>query len=346
MAYKNLRSFIAALEENKMLKRIKAEVDRNLEITEIADRIMKDSGPSLLFENVKDSPYPLLINAFGSMERMTLALEVEDLNDIGDRIKELVNISQYATFSGKVKAAPKLAKLARAFPKKVTNAPCQEIEEEPNLNELPILKCWPQDGGPFITLPLVITKDPETGAQNVGMYRMQVYDEKTTGMHWHIHKDGRSAYQKYRRNQAPMQVSVAIGCDPATIYSATAPLPKFIDETVFSGFLRGAPLEIVKSKTNDIYVPAEAEFVLEGYVDPNELRSEGPFGDHTGYYSLADMYPVFHVTTVTRKKDPIYPATIVGRPPMEDCYLAKATERIFLPLLQMIFPEIVDISFP
>lgn len=346
MAYKSLRDFMGVLEEKQLLKRVTPTVSRDLEITEIAYRAMHSNGPALLFENVKDSPYPLLINAFGSEERINLTFEVENLDSIGDRIRDLTDVAQYAGFFGKMKSAPKLAKVAKSFPKKVTKAPCQEVVEEPDLTKLPVLKCWPQDGGPFMTLPLVITKDPETGTQNMGMYRLQVYDKNTTGMHWHIHKDGNSVYNKYKKLKEPMPVSVALGGDPATIYAATAPLPKFVDETIFSGFLRGEPIEIVKSQTSDIYVPAEAEFVLEGYVNPDELRLEGPFGDHTGYYSLADMYPVFHVTCVTRRREPIYPATIVGRPPMEDCYLAKATERIFLPLLQMLYPEIVDISFP
>lgn len=211
---------------------------------------------------------------------------------------------------------------------------------------MPILKCWPGDGGKFITLPLVITKDPETGAQNMGMYRLQVYDEKTTGMHWHLHKDGREIYEKYKKLGKKMPVAVALGCDPATIYASTAPLPKGIDEMMFAGFLRKAPLELVKCKTSDIYVPANAEFILEGYVDIDELREEGPFGDHTGYYSIKDFYPVFHLTCITRKKNPIYPATVVGKPPMEDCFLGKATERIFLPFLKILCLEIVDINFP
>ncbi|MCG0276042.1 MAG: menaquinone biosynthesis decarboxylase [Thermosediminibacteraceae bacterium] len=232
------------------------------------------------------------------------------------------------------------------FPKKVKQGACQEVVEEPDLSKLPILKCWPGDGGKFITLPLVITKDPETGAQNMGMYRLQVYDEKTTGMHWHLHKDGREIYEKYKKLGKKMPVAVALGCDPATIYASTAPLPKGIDEMMFAGFLRKAPLELVKCKTSDIYVPANAEFILEGYVDIDELREEGPFGDHTGYYSIKDFYPVFHLTCITRKKNPIYPATVVGKPPMEDCFLGKATERIFLPFLKILCLEIVDINFP
>lgn len=347
MAYKSLQNFIKALEEKKLLRRISAEVSSDLEITEITDRISKGYGPALLFENIKGSPYPLLINAFGSYERLNLALEVDNIDSIAEDIKNLVDMSTYLGILNKIKAVPKVARLATVFPRKVDRAPCQEVVEDPDLSTLPILKCWPEDGGKFITLPLVITKDPETGIQNMGMYRLQVYDNKTTGMHWHLHKDGREIYEKYRKLGGKMPVSVAIGTDPATTYAATAPLPKEIDEMMFSGFLRKWPLEIVKSKTNDIYVPANAEFILEGYVDVyEELKEEGPFGDHTGYYSLKDKYPVFHLTCITHKKNPVYSTTIVGKPPMEDCYLGKATERIFLPLLKFQIPEIIDINFP
>lgn len=346
MAYKDIQDFMNVLDRRGLLKKINVEVDSELEITEITDRISKQNGPALLFENVKGSKYPVLINAFGSYERLNLALEVNKLDDIADVINDLMDVSNYIGLIDKIKSIPKLARLARVFPKKVDRAPCQEVVEEADISTLPVLKCWPLDGGRFITLPLVITKDPETGLQNMGMYRLQVYDKNTTGMHWHLHKDGREIYEKYKKIGGRMPLSVALGCDPATIYSATAPLPKEIDEMIFSGFLRKSPLEIVKCKTNDIYVPANAEFVLEGYVDVDELREEGPFGDHTGYYSLKDMYPVFHVECITRKKNPIYPATVVGKPPMEDCYLGKATERIFLPLLKIMCPEIVDINFP
>ncbi|WZL72266.1 menaquinone biosynthesis decarboxylase [Clostridiaceae bacterium 35-E11] len=346
MAYKDLQDFMKKLEEDHLLVRVKPQVDSNLEITEIVDRVSKANGPAVLFENVKNSPYPVLINAFGSYERMNSALEVDDINDIANTIVDLMDMSSYATFMNKLKSVPKLARLAKVFPQKIKKAACQEIIEEPDLSTLPILKCWPEDGGRYITLPLVITKDPETGIQNMGMYRLQVFDKKTTGMHWHLHKDGREIYEKYRRIGGRMPVAVALGCDPATIYAATAPLPKMIDEMVFSGFLRKAPLPIVKCITNDLYVPANAEIVLEGYVNVDEFREEGPFGDHTGYYSLADVYPVFHLTKMTRRKHPIYPATVVGKPPMEDCYLGKATERIFLPLVQVQCPEILDMNFP
>ena len=285
----------------------------------------------------------------GTYERMAMALGVEKINDIGDGIAEFIDMSNYLGLMNKFKCLPKLSRMASVFPIKLpTKGACQEvINHDPDLNELPILKCWPEDGGKFITLPLVTTIDPETGIQNMGMYRMQVYDKNTTGMHWHWHKDGREIYEQYRKLGGKMPISVVLGCDPAITYAATAPLPKMIDEMMLAGYLRKFPINMVKSITNDIYVPADAEFVIEGYVDVNEeLRREGPFGDHTGYYSLADDYPVFHVTCITHKKNPVYPTTVVGKPPMEDCYMGKATERIFLPLLKMLNPEIVDINFP
>jgi 4-hydroxy-3-polyprenylbenzoate decarboxylase len=331
-----------------LLTKIAARVSCELEITEITDRVSKALGPALLFENVEEYKYPVLINAFGTYERLNLAFDVEDIDDIAEEIKDLIDMSNYSGLINKIKAVPRLAKYAFIFPKKVDKAPCQEvIDSEADLNTIPILKCWPEDGGKFITLPLVITKDPETGLQNMGMYRLQVYDKNTTGMHWHLHKDGREIYDKYKKIGGRMPVVVAIGTDPATTYAATAPLPKEIDEMLFAGFLRKSGIDIVKCKTNDLYVPANSEFVLEGYVDVNEeLREEGPFGDHTGYYSLKDFYPVFHITCITHKKNPVYPTTVVGKPPMEDCYLGKATERIFKPLLKMQMPEVVDMNFP
>lgn len=347
MAYKDLQDFMNHLQEKELLSEIEVEVDSNLEITEIADRISKMYGNALFFKNVKNSPYPVLINALGTYERVNMGFEVENLDEIAETIMDFMDVANYTTLVNKIKSIPKLARLANIFPKKVRKAPCQEVVEEPDLDQLPILKCWPQDGGRYITLPLVITKDPETNQQNMGMYRLQVYDQKTTGMHWHLHKDGREIYGKYKKmGLSKMPVAVALGCDPATIYAATAPLPKMIDEMIFAGFLRKGPVEVVKCITNDIYVPAHAEFILEGYVDLEEMRLEGPFGDHTGYYSLQDMYPVFHLEKITRKKNPIYPTTIVGKPPMEDCYLGKATERIFLPLLKVQCPEVVDMNFP
>ena len=349
MAYKNLRSFIKNLESRGELKRISREVDPCLEITEITDRVSKAVGPALLFENVKGSDFPVFINGFGSYERMALALGSESLDAKARELEELIDWAFSQTVKLDIPSFLSKAKWARLFlPSKVLKAPCQEVvERDPDLSKLPVLTCWPGDGGPFFTLPLVITRDPDTGAQNMGMYRMQVFDEKTTGMHWHLHKDGAHFYQKYKARGEKMPVAVALGDDPAVTYAATAPLPEGVSELFFAGYLRGKPVETVKCVTCDLHVPAQAEFVLEGYVDPSEpLRREGPFGDHTGYYSLADDYPVFHVTCITRRKNPVFPATIVGQPPMEDCYMAKATEKLFLPLLKKMVPEIVDLNLP
>ncbi len=346
MIFKDLPSYLDELKKRDLLETIDVEVDPILEITEIADRVSKKYGRALMFNNVKGSDYPLVINTMGTYERLNLGLGVEHLDEIADEIEDYMNLSAYATIWGKLKSIPKLAPLPFIFPRTVKHAPCQEVIEEPDLDTLPIIKAWPQDGGRYITLPLVFTKDPVSGQQNVGMYRLQVYDHKTTGMHWHLHKDGKEIYENYRKLGKKMPVAVALGCDPATIYAATAPLPKMVDEMIFAGYLKKRPIEMVKCVTSDIKVPAHAEFILEGYVDLEELRCEGPFGDHTGYYSLEDDYPVFHLEKITRKKKPVYPTTIVGKPPMEDCYLGKATERIFLPLMKIQVPEIVDIDFP
>ncbi len=350
--YKDLQEFVQTLEKAGELLRIKYPVSSNLEITEITDIASKakGGGKALLFENVKGYSFPVLTNAFGSYKRISMALGVSDLEELASRVRQFI---EFAT-GKKPKRLSEALKLGfefiRFFPRKYKGKPpCQEVVytgKNVNLGKLPILKCWPKDGGPFITLPVVITKSLETGKRNAGMYRLQFYDRNTTGMHWHIHKDGSHYFQEYRKKGLKMPVAVAIGSDPATIYSATAPLPRGIDEILFSGFIRRRPVEMAKCITIDMEVPAHAEFVLEGYVDPYEIRMEGPFGDHTGYYSLEDFYPVFHVTAITHKKNPIYPATIVGRPPMEDCYLAKATERIFLPLIQAVFPEIYDYWLP
>ncbi len=352
MAYKDLREFIADLESKGLLKRITQEVDAYLEITEITDRVSKMEGSrnvALLFENVKGYDMPVLMNAFGSYERMAMALGVEKLDDIADEIREILKLP-YISLQNKMNLVSliPLAKKAINFPKYVKNAPCQEVVmEEPDLDRIPILTCWPKDGGPFVTLPLVFTKNPKTGKRNVGMYRLQKYDSRTTGMHWHIHKNGAENFRDTKAAGGErIEAAVAIGTDPVLTYAATAPLPRDIDEMVFAGFLRHKSVEMVKCKTVDLEVPAHAEIILEGYVRTDEARREGPFGDHTGYYSLADDYPVFHVTCITHRQNPIYFATVVGRPPMEDCYLAKATERIFLPLLQQMLPEIVDINMP
>ncbi|MDP3296996.1 MAG: menaquinone biosynthesis decarboxylase [Thermodesulfovibrionia bacterium] len=348
MAYKDLREFLRLLEGKGLLKRIKAEAEPALEIAEINDRIVKAGGPALLFENPKNSKFPVLVNAFGSYERMQLALEVKSLDDIGGRILEFLEPEIPTNFIEKLKALPKLKKLSDFFPKIIKSGHCKEviIKDNPSLDIFPILKTWPEDGGKFITLPMVFTKDPDSGIRNCGMYRMHVYDSKTTGMHWHMHKDGAKHYRNAERKGKRLEVAVAIGSDPAVMYSATAPLPEGIDEMLFAGFLRNDTVELVKCETVDLEVPANSEIVLEGYCNPGERRIEGPFGDHTGYYSLKDEYPVFHITCITHRKDAIYPATIVGKPPMEDCYIAKATERIFLPLLKKQLPEIVDMNLP
>ena len=349
MAYSDLRDFVSHLEKHQELVRVKHPVSADLEITEIADRTIKSGGPALLFENVQEPDIPVLINHYGSYRRMSMALGVDSLDDIGAEIESLINQDSPGTVLDKLKMLPKLAKLSSAFPKVVKNAPCQEVVkegEDASLDFLPVLKCWPGDGGKFITLPMVFTKDPDTGKRNVGMYRMHIYDSKTTGMHWHIHKVGARHYAGYEKRNERMEVAVALGGDPAITYAATAPLPEDFDEMIFAGFLRKAPVEMVQCKTIDLQVPADSEIVLEGYVDPHERRIEGPFGDHTGYYSPAEEYPVFHLTCVTHRKNPIYPATIVGKPPMEDCYLGKATERIFLPLVKSQLPEIVDMNLP
>lgn len=349
MAYRDLQSFLKKLEANGELKKIKIQVSPEFEMTEIADRVSKAHGPALLFQDVTDSNYPVVMNAMGSYKRMSMALGVENLDDIGEEIQAYLNLENYLSIRGLCKSIPRLLRLVHVFPIKVPGrGACQEvIEHNPDLSTLPVLKCWPKDAGRFFTLPLVFTKEADSKKQNVGMYRMQILDKTSTGMHWHKHKDGSNIYESYAKKGLKMPVSVALGCDPAITYAATAPLPKEIDEMMLAGWLRKSNVKMVKCVTNDIYVPANAEFVLEGYVDPSEeLVWEGPFGDHTGYYSLADYYPRFHVTCITHKKNAIYPATVVGKPPMEDCYMAKATERIFLPILRMQIPELVDLNLP
>ncbi len=349
MAFKDLHDYVNALEKRGELTRIKVEVDPELEITEIADRVIRKGGPALFFENVKGSKIPLVIGLFGTYDRCAFALGVEDFNQIAKRIEDLLEPEVPESFFEKIKLIPKLKKLADFFPKTVKRAKCKEIilkEDEVDLFTLPIMKCWPLDGGRYITLPLVFTKDPETGARNCGMYRMQVFDKKSTGMHWHTHKDGARHFKKAEDMGKDLPAAVALGCDPAIIYAATAPLPPDIDEMMFAGFLREKSVEMIKAETVDIEVPANAEIVIEGYVKAFERRLEGPFGDHTGYYSMEDLYPVFHVTCITMRKDAIYPSTIVGKPPKEDCYIGKATERIFLPLIKKTLPEIVDMNLP
>jgi 4-hydroxy-3-polyprenylbenzoate decarboxylase len=348
LIFNDLREFIHFLEDKKELVRIQTEVDPILEVTEITDRVSKKGGPALLFENVKGSAIPIAMNLFGSYRRMSWALGVQDFNAINQRFSALLKGDLDMNIRQKLGALFELYKLSTAKPKEVHTAPCQEIvrDKELSLFDYPILKTWPDDGGRFITLPLVITKDPESGKQNMGMYRMQVFDDRTTGMHWHTHHDGAVNFRKHVKHGKRMNVAVALGGDPVTIYAATAPLPYGVEELFFAGFLRGKPVEVIQAKTVDLLVPARAEIILEGYVEADEERIEGPFGDHTGYYSVAARYPVFHVTCITQRKDPIYPATIVGKPPMEDCYMGKATERMFLPFVRMQLPEIVDMNLP
>lgn len=350
MAFDDLQEFIHALDKKKELKRIPFEVDPYLEITEFADRAVKSGGPALLFEKPKGSNVPLLINTFASDRRMAMALGVGNVEEIADRITELKELKKPEGILGAVKMLPKLNELSNAFPKTVSDGACKEVirHDDFSLDEFPILHCWPQDGGRYITLPLVFSKSLRTGKPNCGMYRMQVFDERTCGMHWQTHKQGADHYRQLKAEgkDTRMPLSVAIGADPTITFSAIAPLPPEIDEMMFAGFLRNSPVRMVKSETNELLVPADAEIVLEGYVDLDELRVEGPFGDHTGFYSLEDDYPVFHVTCVTHRKKPVYSATIVGPPPMEDFWMGKAVERIFLPLMKLQLPEVVDICMP
>jgi len=411
LAIDDLREWIKTLEKHGELKRVREEVSPELEITEVTDRVSKiggktgakatkkeyaPGGPALLFENVKGHPgHQVLINQFGSERRMALALGVERLDEIAERITGLLHMKAPEGLMDKLKMLPQLGALTSAFPKTVSakDAPCKQVilRENFDLNQFPILKCWPHDGGRFITLPCVHTKDPRTGKRNIGMYRMQVFDGQTTGMHWQRQKVAAEHYRVALRQQAAenssedpltagvaamaesaggavaipdgpigglpqvamgklkgsrLEVAVAIGTDPATTFAAIVPAPPEVEEFLIAGFLRGKPVEIVKCETVDLEVPAHAEIILEGYVELGELRTEGPFGDHTGFYTMTDEYPVFHLTCITHRKDPIYAATIVGKPPMEDAWMGKAVERIFLPAMKMTIPEIVDIHLP
>ncbi len=353
MNYPSLREFINRLEFENELIRIQEKVSPILEIAEITDRVSKqpDGGKALLFENVEGSSMPVLINAFGSKKRMNAALGAYDVEEIAKRIERYLKIPPPVTLLDKAKLLPMLLQAAQ-FPPKIiggSKAPCQEVvhlNNDVNLDQIPILQCWPEDAGRFITFPIVINRSVDRKIKNVGLYRMQVYDSKTTGMHWHIHKDGAHFFHEYQKQNKVMEVAVAIGADPASCYAASAPLPYGIDEFLLAGFIRKQSVPLVKCKTVDLEVPANAEIVLEGFIDPNEMRLEGPFGDHTGYYSQDGDYPVFHLTAITHRKDPIYLTTIVGKPPQEDFYLGRATERIFLPLLRTQLPEIVDMDMP
>jgi 4-hydroxy-3-polyprenylbenzoate decarboxylase len=350
MAFDNLRDFIRALEKRGELKRISIEVDPYLEVTEFADRSVKNGGPALLFEKPKNSKIPLVINLFASMRRMEIALGVNSVEEIARHITSFLEMQRPEGLLDKLKLLPKLSELNSMFPKTVSSGPCKEIirRNDFSLDWFPILHCWPGDAGRFITLPMVFSKNPDSGKRNCGMYRMQVFDARTTGMHWQKHKQGAEHYRRRiaQSSSVRMPVAAAIGADPATMYSAVLPLPPDVDEMMFAGFLRGRPVEMVKCETCDLEVPANSEIVLEGYVDLGELRREGPFGDHTGFYSLDDDYPVFHIECVTHRRHPIYATTIVGPPPMEDFYMGKAIERMFLPLIRLQLPEVRDMCMP
>jgi len=326
--------------------RVSAEVDPDLEITEIVDRTVKAGGPALLFERPKGARHALLINQFGTERRMCLAFGVERLDEVARRVSDVLEMQPPTGLMEKVRGLQKLKSIADSLPQTVRRGACQEVVlrgDEVDLRVLPVQRCWPGDPGPFITLPAVITRDPRSGTRNVGMYRMQVIDERTTFMHWQIHKDGRA---DWLATDGRIEVAVALGLDPVTAYSASAPLPKHIDELMLAGFLRGTPVELVRGVSVDLEVPASAEIVLEGYIEKDEVGSEGPFGDHTGFYTPPEPFPVFHVTALTMREDAIYPSIVVGKPPQEDAWLGKATERIFLPAIRATVPEIVDYDLP
>ncbi|HVM59270.1 MAG TPA: menaquinone biosynthesis decarboxylase [Verrucomicrobiae bacterium] len=350
MAYDSLRDFVQRLDAAGELKRISVEVDPILEITEIADREMKSpgGGKALLFEKCKGSQFPLLINAYGSTKRMAMALGVNDVEEIARELEGLLKAKPPTSFKEALSLLGTAFELRHAKPKSLKSGSCKEVvQPRPNLNVLPVQQCWPQDAGRFVCLPLVITRDPDNGSRNVGTYRMQVIDGLTTFMHWQMHKTGARHWRRYMELKQRMPVAVALGGDPVYAFAATAPLPDGIDEMMFAGFLRKKSVEMVKCDTNDLEVPADCDFVLEGYVDPEEkLDLEGPFGDHTGYYTLPEPYPKFHVERVTHRRNATYPSTIVGVPPMEDFYMGSASVRIFLPVFKTNFNEIVDMALP
>ncbi len=349
MAFEDLRQFLDRLEKDGELLKVREEVDPHLEMTQLLDRAVKEGGPAVLFENVKGSKVRIAGNILGTHKRMLKALCFEDYSSIDYKLSSIMDLKAPQGIIDKLKMLPELAELSSLFPKLVKSGPCKEVilrKGQFSLKEIPVPTCWPQDGGPFVTLPMVFTKDRESGKRNCGMYRMQVFSDDTTGMHWHPHKHGAKHAMQRKAKGERIDVAVAIGADPATYFSAAMPLPDDIDEMMFAGFIRQKAVELVPCETVPLEVPAHAEYVLEGWVDANELVEEGPFGDHTGYYSLKDKYPVFHVECLTRRKDPVYPHTIVGKPPMEDAFMGYAIERIALPVLKKQFPEIKDMHMP
>ncbi len=352
MSFRDLRDFIRFLEDKGELRRITTPVSHELEITELADRTVKSGGPALLFERVEGYDVPVLINMFGTHQRVAWALGVDDVEQLAGKVRETLGLVQGPPVGiiDKVRTLRDLVGMARTQPKVVRRAPCQEVVlngEDADLFSLPSLKCWPGDAGRYITLPLVITRDPESGRRNVGTYRMQVFDSRTAGMHWQTHKVG-AHHDRVGRELGleRLDVAVALGGDPTTVWSGALPLPPDMDEIAVSGLIRNEAVEMVRCKTVDLEAPAHAEYVLEGYVTPGELRDEGPFGDHTGYYSPAEPYPVFHLTAITQRRDPIYPTTMVGRPPTEDFFMGTAAVRVLLPAMQLTLPEVVDVSMP
>ena len=347
--YRDLNEFLSALDKHNLLTRVRDEVSPDLEICAVTDRVCKSigGGPALLFERPAGHDIPVATNVFGSMERMCMALGVESLDDVAKEIEALIEPRTPLGLMDVIRLLPAVGRLRDLMPKVVRSAACQEVvRRDGTLDELPILQCWPEDGGRYITFPLVITKDPETEVRNVGTYRMQVFDGRTTAMHWQRHKGGAQHYRVAERLGERLEVAVALSPDPVLAYAATAPVPEGLDELMLAGLLSHRRVELVRCVTVDLEVPASAQIVLEGYVEPGERRREGPFGDHTGFYSLQDDFPVFHIQCITRRRRPIYLTTIVGIPPMEDYYLGKASERIFLPLIRKTLPEVVDMHFP
>ena len=347
MAIEDIHEFVTELEKKGELKRVKTEVDSNLEIAEILRRAMYSNGPAILFENVKDYNMPVLGNAFGSIKRLEIGLEMTDFTEIGQRIVDMTKMDMPSGFLNKIKKLPELSKMADSFPKLENSGPVTEVtSNSASFDDLPILKSWPNDAGRFITLGLVATKHPETGVRNLGVYRMQILDSTHALMHWQKHKRGAHHGDISKERGEKIQAAIIIGCEPATVFSSIAPVPEGLDKYLFAGITRKKGIKTVKCKTIDLEVPANAEIVLEGYVDPYDIRDEGPFGDHTGYYTPVEPYPTFTLTGIMRRKNPIYVTTVVGKPVLEDAYIGKVIEQSFLPLIRMFHPEVVDFSMP